>query len=467
MAAWLKTLMMAILAFGGSWLGAVWYWRANNRMPATDDLVLCLLVLPLALLAVFWLGRKIYRGISAPAASASGGAAAQAEVPAEPARGPALSLVAAAVRAPHGMSAAELGAALAGAQARPALDSELNDDQGYPIMSARIADIDPDPLREEVSEWLAAHDLEPHFSDEQWRALSAGSEVVSELSSPLSGHPQLAAHAERLARREPSPLPVLQLQPVWQAEWKPEQRQAAALWLRHMLTQAGWPEERIAVAPERGAADTEVTTALARLLSDEPPALTLVVACGSHIGADSVERLGSAAALFNASHPQGQIPGEGAAGLLLADAAQAAMLAPGQQLPQLLAVNSGRLAHSADESKRASAELLLELSTKALHSAGREASAIALITADTDHRTSRVMELMGVMSETTPQLDPGADVFSVGAGCGSCGAVTYLTALALARQEAESRNAAILCISNLDPFRRDVAVIGPAAPVAV
>ncbi|MYM95833.1 hypothetical protein GTP90_18395, partial [Rugamonas sp. FT81W] len=87
MAAWLKNLMTTILAFGASWLGAVWFWRSTNRVPATDDLVLYLLVLPLALLAAFWLGRKVYSGISVPAAATST-AAAQPETPAAPPRGP-------------------------------------------------------------------------------------------------------------------------------------------------------------------------------------------------------------------------------------------------------------------------------------------------------------------------------------------------------------------------------------------
>src|SRR5471032_827957 len=155
MAAWLKNLMMAILAFGASWLGAVWYWRANNRVPATDDLVLYLLVLPLALLAVFWLGQKIYRAASAPAAgAATGDAAAQNETPAEPTRGPSLSLVAAAMRAPHGVSPSELSATLADDSPRPELDPELIDAYGYPIMSARIADLDTEALRAEMSDWL-------------------------------------------------------------------------------------------------------------------------------------------------------------------------------------------------------------------------------------------------------------------------------------------------------------------------
>lgn len=474
MLAWLKNLMAALLVFCASWGGAVWYWRANNRMPATEDIVMMMLVLPLVLLLVFWLGRKIYRGISAAPAALAATAASSAAVPSAAADIAAstgtLAIVASSLRAPHGMSAEELRGALAANSARPALDPELYDDYGYPIMSARMADDGVDATREEIAAWMHQQGMrDPQFGDEQWRALNAGGAVAADLASYLSSHPQLAEHAERTDKRTPSPLPMLQLQPVWPTEWKPEQRQAAGLWFQHLVVQTGWPQERIAPNTDRGAADTEVSGVLARLLAEraaqaDNSILALVLACGSHLGSESVDRMSGASALFTSQQQQGQIPGEGAAGLLLADTRQARLLTFGDAaLPELQAVGSAQLPVSADHAKRASSELLCELSAKALQNAHCEPSHIALIAADTDHRTSRVMELMGVLSAALPQLDPGADVLSVGAGCGSCGAVTYLTALALARQEAQDRNAAVLCISNLDPYRRDVAIIGPAA----
>jgi hypothetical protein len=483
MLAWLKNLIAALLVFCASWLGAVWYWRANNRMPATDDLVMMLLVLPLVLLLIFWLGRKIYRGMSAAPAALAGGAVAGASSAAAATPGGAelaantatLGIVASSLRAPHGMSGEELRGALAANSARPSLDPELYDDYGYPIMSARMPDDGADVTREDIAAWMHLQGMiDPQFSSEQWRALNAGSAVAAELASYLAAHPQLAEHAGRTDKRTPSPLPMLQLQPVWPVEWKPEQRQATGLWFQHLVVQAGWPEERIARNADRGAADTEVSGVLARLLAEraaqsDKAVLALVLACGSHLGSESVDRMSVDATLFTSSQQQGQIPGEGAAGLLLADPHQARLLAfDDAALPELKAVGSAQLPASADQAKRASSQLLCELSAKALQGAHCEASHVALIAADTDHRTNRVMELMGVVSEAMPQLDPATDVLSVGAGCGSCGAVTYLTALVLARQEAQDRNAAVLCISNLDPYRRDVAVIGPAAvPVSV
>jgi hypothetical protein len=69
---------------------------------------------------------------------------------------------------------------------------------------------------------------------------------------------------------------------------------------------------------------------------------------------------------------------------------------------------------------------------------------------------------MRVVTAAMPQLDPGADVIGVGASCGSCGAVTWLTALAVADAEAQDRAAPVLCVGNEDPYRRYAALLRPA-----
>jgi hypothetical protein len=131
---WLRKLALAGAAFGISWGGAIWYWRETNRMPATSELALYMLVLPLVLLTTLWLGRKAWARISMPA-TAGATAAATPSIDAAPEAAPlpaALSIAASAIRVPHGASVDELRAALAGNQARPNLDSELQDDDGYP-----------------------------------------------------------------------------------------------------------------------------------------------------------------------------------------------------------------------------------------------------------------------------------------------------------------------------------------------
>jgi hypothetical protein len=84
-----------------------------------------------------------------------------------------------------------------------------------------------------------------------------------------------------------------------------------------------------------------------------------------------------------------------------------------------------------------------------------------MIVADTGHRASRTLELMG-LAATLPQLDDAVDVVPVGAALGTCGAVPFMTALALASHHARERNAPVLCISNEDPYLRWAAVVRPA-----
>ena len=103
MVSWLRNLTYTGIAVGASWSCAVWRWRATNRMPDTADIVLWLLVLPLALLLAGWGGRALYRrATAAPAAAASApeAAAVAASVPA-PALPP-LAIVASALRVPSG-----------------------------------------------------------------------------------------------------------------------------------------------------------------------------------------------------------------------------------------------------------------------------------------------------------------------------------------------------------------------------
>lgn len=485
---WLRNMALAATAFGGSWGGAIWFWRETNRMPATSELVLYLLVLPVLLLSTWWLGRKAWARATAPAApGAAAGDTAQttaADVAAHAPLPPGLAIAASAVRAPHGSTVAELRAALAGNSARPSLDDELYDDDGYPILSARMADAGDDALREELGLWRRTRQLEdPRFDVAQWRALAAASAITAELAAQACLHSDLSAWEQQQQERQqgrlapdaavaPAP-PLLHLLPLWDDEWKPRQRELAAQWLRHVATEAGWPQALL--APDAGAEapaerSGDAAAVLAGLLKHcvdaSRPCLALVVAAGSHLSDAAINRLSNQNALYTTSRPQGRIPGEGAAGLLLADAATVNAIGSVTNGGAVLQSLQQGLRHtSADEVRRDTDSCLTDAVHLALQAAQVDGAAIALVAADTGHRTSRVTELMHVVTAAAPQLDPGADVISVGASCGSCGAVTWLTALAVAGAEAQERAAPVLCISNEDPYRRYAALLRPAHAV--
>jgi hypothetical protein len=461
MPGWLKNGLLAAFVFGACWGGAIWYWRATNGLPAADELVLSLFALPLALLGSFWLGSKLIAlRAAAPAAPAAQAHPTQATPPASSA--PPLAILAASLRSPHGESAEELAAAIATNKACADLDQEFVDEDGFPVMTARSVDARDDALQEEITEWLTLNGMpDLRFTDEQWRALTMASAVAGELASYA---------ASELIPSEGAP-PMLQLIPLLPAEWHIEQRRAAGMWLQHTVTQFGWPPAHTTLAAELppDASDVAPSAVLGRLVhhrtATDAPLAAMVVACASHIGEETVARWAAAASLFTSAQPQGLIPGEGAAGLLVTDLRRAQSI-EGAAFVLLAPADEARRDSSADDTRRADPKLLGELVQRALVRGGVELSDVAMIVADTGHRSNRVLELMALASATMPQLDGEADVVRVGVASGTCGAVPFMTALALARHHALERDAPVLCISNEDPYRRCAALIRPAASLS-
>ena len=510
MGRWVKRLLLAALVFGACWGGAIWYWRSGQRAPDATGLVLMLLVLPLALLGVLWLVRRLPALLAGSAGAAAGAAgtsqanpgSAATPAPAPPAP-PALAIVAAALRSPHGDGAAGLAKAIDEHSAHPALDPELLDDDGYPQMSAR-APLDDGwgdggALREQVATWLAlnghggaawsdgaASSDAAAWSEEQWRTLALAAGVAEELGRAAASHAALRPRATPpgpAAAPLPTlpPLPILQILPLWPAGWDDAHCDAAGAWISHLVAAAGWPAERIVVARgaaqgggaapdaagEAGAHAGEALARLAQHVADgRSPLVAIVLAGASHIGAASVGQWSAEGAIFNARHPQGKIPGEGAAGLLLADPAQALLFGDTPHAHALLHSAGALREASADGARRVEAGTLHALAGRVLADGGASAGQVAMLVADTGHRASRTMELMHFAGAVLPGLDAGDDVVRLGGACASCGEAGYLTALAVAFHHSAEREAPVLCIANEHPLRRGAALILPAAPAA-
>ena len=458
----LKTALLIASVTGLVWGAAIWYWRDTNSQPDGKDLLVFLVLLPLGILLLLWLGRYAVGLLTAaPALSLSSAElpAAAAPAPAAPALPP-LVLVASALRVPHGNSARELAGALADNKGRAGLDPELVDDQGYPIMSARVEGADDPAVQVEMLAWLALQSFSTlHYNDEQWRALTLASAVATELGQRLAVHEDMQAPTA----------PTLQLLILWQAGWQLHERAAAAQWMRHLVARQGWPLEKIVMEPELAGDPSSATpaallTRLARQRGAGHPVLALALACGSHIGEASVVRWSANNALFSAAHGQGKVPGEGAAGLLLADPAQATLL----DNPSHVMLHSveGQRQDSIAESKRTDASVLRKLAELVLVDSATDADAVAMIVADTGNRTNRVMETMGLAGAVAPQLDTGDELLQIGAASGTCSAVPFLTVLALAAHQSAELDAPILCLSNEDPLRRSAALLWPAPSLA-
>ncbi len=459
---WMKVSLLVLLVVALTWGGAIWYWSATNRMPATPDLVLYLVVLPLGLLLAIWLGRKLFAAVAAaPAVATATPDAAAATPPPAPPSAP-LAILAAAVRGAHGASADALSGAIRDNKARAELDDVLVDDAGFPVMTARSEEAHDDSLNDEIKAWFAIKGVpELELAEEQWRALTLATSVAAELAGAAAGD---------LIAAEGQP-PMLNLLPLLPSDWSVDERRAGGLWLQHVVSQAGWPLARIALAAElpsdaRGSSPSAVLARLAHqgTLSGLP-LVGLVIAAASHIGDDSIAKWEGNATLFTSLRPQGMIPGEGAAGLLVTDLRQAQAI-DGASYALLDLEADARRHNSADEAKKVDAKLLGTMTDKVLVTGTAQADKVAMLVADTGHRTSRVLELMELATAALPHLDAEADVLRTGGACGACGTVPFVTALALGRHHAIELEAPVLCISNEDPYRRSAVLVRPAAALS-
>jgi hypothetical protein len=362
---------------------------------------------------------------------------------------PTLSILAGALCTSHGASAEELGAALAANKVDADLDRELVDDDGLPVMSARCEQAGDQAVREEIADWMETYATPaPRFGDEGWRALVLGTTVLRELADRAAG---------LLGADEGAPV-TLQLALALPDDWQVEHRQAASMWCGQVLVRSGWPAARIGLAEL--AAPVPLIARLAQQAENNAeqksaPTATILLAFCSHVGQETVDRWSANGTLFTSFRPRGRIPGEGAAGLLLAPAADGAGIVR-------LSLEAEACDPASASLKRLSPQRLNTLAERLLQGAAIAPAAIAMVVADAGADTRHALELMAFGGATTPHLDNASDIVRLGPACGACGAVPFVAALALAAHAALEHDAPLLCVGNDAPDLRALALVRPA-----
>ncbi|RLM48421.1 hypothetical protein DVK02_19515, partial [Halobellus sp. Atlit-31R] len=105
---------------------------------------------------------------------------------------------------------------------------------------------------------------------------------------------------------------MLQLMLLLPHDWAVDVRQAVTMWLKHTVSRYGWPEANIATPDNPEQRHATPSALLAELMpaasSGNRSQVTLVLACASLIGQESVDRLAAQSALFTSSQARGQVP---------------------------------------------------------------------------------------------------------------------------------------------------------------
>ncbi|KGD90383.1 hypothetical protein JL37_20750 [Achromobacter sp. RTa] len=459
----LKTGLLLALVFGVVWLAVIIWWQESRTLPTGTDIALYLFALPLALIAAGWAGGRIIRArreakaAPAPAAPAGEEEAAPAEDLAR------MVVLASTARAALGDDPAAIHAALSKHQ-RPALDASLKNAQGFPIFSGRAEHLDTVALREAASAEAGGDGSLP---DDCLRAAALLSEVVETLSQE--------ARARVLDKDEPrrdEDWPQLQLELLLPAEWPQRARmhaqdraRDAAVWVPGRL------DVRVHNAPGALASDTLLRQLAQEPLNETSATLRLVAAADSYIDAGLVQDWDAEGKLVSTANPQGRVPGEAAAGLLL----DLALGVPDAAQPDEPPVNAvaltlsptARRATEADARGAAGEPMLAELTTRLLEQLGQRPDAIRAVVSDADHRGSRPLETAGLASAVFPALDPNQDCLSVGSACGYTGAASHLLTLAIAGETCAQTDAPVLAVMTQDPALRTLALVSrPIRPSA-
>ena len=463
---WMSRILLAGFVVVAVWLLVISYWRISMHMPSTTDVVMYLVLTPVIFLLSVVMLKKLGAGLIAISGSANAGIAPSANVNTaseaeseNTGRGWTLSVVAGSAITRLGYTADELMNALADKQPNFELDAQLVDQHGYPLLAARVDDLHEAETYEQFEQWLLAKGL-PSAPWEQAdkRALALVQVVYMELVQTLLSFPQLSELLSDSEINDPNrALPTINVITIFPKRWLDQQRQDVAVWLATLITQLGWPADKFQIHPYSYLSNSDPLTLIdqvnVEVNQQSLSGLYVFMATQSFMGEQAYAELQSERNAQGANGKVSFIPGEAAAGVVVADTLWAQKLGV-EPLVRMHRIAQRKRDKSADAAGKIKPDVLMHSITDALVNAQIIAEQIGAVSADTDARASRIGELYEALSEVMPEMDLHARCFKMEAGCGVVGKVAGLLTLLAARQLVVADKQPVLCVSNNDEYER-------------
>lgn len=469
MTRFLKIFLLWFVVGAMVWLFTLWHWQQTARDVDLFDIVVYLLGLPTALVAgwvlMLWGIKKLRERASQSSQSAPQGEVVTSGVSSDADLRQAYTVVlGAAVHSRVGADALSSWSELQSGKTRPDLDAHLQDFDGLPVFSARVSELavedhDDETSPDETGPGMAARRAwallrEPcdqlaetwlHVA-EQLGPFASGADANAD--SPawadggktyLSGVARPAAQGDQ-AKVIPVQWCVRVLMP---ASWSVADQDWLVVSLRaHLADGTAQLEGQGIAAPQWIVTPPQTPEAWwsaydeqVRLWAREGSARAmLILAVDSALDEDTVAHWQSIGELFTSQHQTGRIPGEAAAGLLVASPALAARL--DRESLDLQPLRLSRPVHlrrdkSADALGRVGAVVLTDALNQALTVSKLTPSPALTIVSDADHRASRTSELFEALQAVAPELDPMLNVARAGEALGDVGVARSLLPAAL------------------------------------
>lgn len=378
-----------------------------------------------------------------------------------------LAVVASAIWLPAGREASDVVEVLRGGR-RPPLHPALRDLHGFPASVADVEGVD-----EADADWCL--DAETHVDDLHRRAIALLRPVAEELllsalpepaadgsaDSLVTGtgamHPYAMHHSQSARAPAAQQNPTLRVMLLAPAHWPGGVRGLISNAMGELAISLGHDPAalEILVHPVHCEADVwQLLSHVSVTLADSCVAgdRALVLAADSWVAEAVVEQLHADGRLLRSGTAEGEVPGEGAAGLLLAAAEIDAIVL---HLPLQARVSDATRPRDA-------ARITAELIARALDTAGCTADAPLQVVTGADHRPSRMVEAATALVAQRPEFDPVADALHLGVACGSLGVTGPLALLAVAAAHARETETPTLALALTDATTRAAAVLVPA-----
>lgn len=465
----LRPIVLAVLVTLLIWLLVIVYWQETVRLVSAEDVGIYLVGLPLVVVGIGFGLRAGYRHYTKAKPSQEGQASARTAAPVtdERERGFALALLAVGLASGAGDAAAQTYETLKAREMQPAPDSELRNRDGFPVHACRVKDLDT----EKIAGVLEAIDAAPTQPGVQ-RALALLERALAPVFDVVAAAVPEPDSRGRLPAVTAMPRLIVDL--LLPVGWDERSRKLAVRYVGGLLAETGWPADAstlTAIAGDDGSVALRQLDAFCQKANRADSAdMHVLASCESMIDEDVVSSLEASGRLFSTAQPQGQIPGEAAAAVLLRVPKRISML----QVPVALV---GRVAlsargKSADSAGRIGHETLLETAQHGLAAAQLQAADICAVVSDVDHRASRCGECVGAMTALLPDLDPVGQFVGAGQSLGRLGAGGALFALGVAAAAVQAEEKPVLLVTTSHPTERAAVVlrtyVEPAkdAPVA-
>jgi hypothetical protein len=466
-------------------LGMVWRW--SSYQPSNGDLLLGLVVVPVLLIGGYFLLQGILRSMLASPTSSGvllpkTSAAVKPQEMAPQTAMPQLSVLAGCVKLPVGGAQELMQACMEGV--RPGLDAQLRDSQGFPVMAARVPELDD----VDVLAWWDGTDLDgvlpwgrewllqlPAAKVRELRLLAdvLGANAVDterELQKIYVQHTSGLTASEELMQSKVQ-LPPVHVRIGVHADWAQEHESRLQSWgLAWLQRSAPTLHFEVQVHPTE-ASDThldfpwpstllEVTDAAltnGALLAGVHEDVCLLAATYSGVSQAVVDQLEATGRLYGPKRREGWVVGEGAAALaVLRQPLLHAAPAQRGSLP-FPTIASARACRAA-EAEGTSLQGVLAPMLKAGETPAEE---VAAVVSDADHLPASSMEMAMLLSQQLPHLSAEKDCSMVGVPCGYIAGVGALASLVLASELAAETQRLVLAATVRQMSWRAAALLMP------